>query len=212
LLTGLAASEQAHKDIIMADSFVHQLHHAPSLRRARARYYEYEWNGYWISTDPHRLDLDVIHGFLQHSYWSPGIPRPLVAAAVGSSFCFGLYTHERQIGFVRVVTDFASVAYIADVFVLPAHRGQGLATWLMRCVVDCPDLAQVRSLLLATRDAHGLYQKVGFQVISKPELWMASWRAPAWRRPELIHETEPPAKTGSSQSEEASYSVAHQDE
>jgi GNAT superfamily N-acetyltransferase len=155
------------------------------------RIFEYQRGNYWISTDPQRLDLEVIHGFLQHSYWSPGIPRAIVAAAVRNSYCFGLFDQDQQIGFARVVTDFASVAYLADVFVLPAYRGQGLATWLMECVVTCPALRLVRNMLLATRDAHNLYRKVGFETIESPDKWMIYPRPPAWRRPEMIIESTP---------------------
>jgi ribosomal protein S18 acetylase RimI-like enzyme len=154
--------------------------------------YEYHQGNYWISTDPARFDLGVIHGFLQHSYWSPGIPREIVAAAVRNSYCFGLFDQDQQIGFLRVVTDFASVAYIADVFVLPHYRGQGLGTWLIECVTTCPPLHRVRNFLLATRDAHELYRKVGFETIQNPERWMIHPRPPAWRRPEMIIESTPP--------------------
>jgi GNAT superfamily N-acetyltransferase len=150
--------------------------------------YEVQQGEYVVSTDPARLDLEVIHGFLVHSYWSPGIPRPVVEVALRHSLCFGLYAGTRQIGLARVVTDYASFAYVADVFVLPAFRGQGLGTWLMRCVSECPALAQVRGVLLATRDAQGLYHKVGFETLSQPERWMVRWRRPTWYQPDLVVE------------------------
>jgi GNAT superfamily N-acetyltransferase len=141
-----------------------------------------------VSTDPARLDLEVIYGFLHHSYWTPGIPRAQVELAVRNSLCFGLYAGTEQIGFARVVTDYSSLAYIADVFVVVAQRGHGLATWLMHCVVDCPALAPVRMLLLATRDAHGLYRKVGFDTLPQPDHWMIKVRRGSWYQPELIVE------------------------
>ncbi|RIK44903.1 MAG: GNAT family N-acetyltransferase [Chloroflexi bacterium] len=151
--------------------------------------YEYRRAGFSVSTDPERLDLDVIHGFLCHSYWSPGIPREAVAAAVRNSLCFGLYAQQEQIGFARVVTDYVTVAYLADVFVLSNYRGQGLATWLVNCVMECPCLQPIRNFLLATRDAHGLYEKVGFEGLSNPERWMIRRQTPAWHQPDLIVET-----------------------
>jgi GNAT superfamily N-acetyltransferase len=153
---------------------------APLYERRRA--------GFSVSTDPQRLDLDVIHGFLYHSYWSPGIPRETVERSVRNSFCFGLYDGQTQIGFARVVTDYATIAYLADVFVLPAYRGQGLAAWLMECVVECPTLSEIRNFLLATRDAHSLYEKVGFEVVSHPEQLMNRRQTMPWYDPSLIIE------------------------
>lgn len=150
--------------------------------------YEYRRAGFSVSTDPERLDLDVIHGFLHHSYWSPGIPRETVVTAVRNSLCFGLYDQQRQIGFARVITDYTTIAYLADVFILPHYRGQGLASWLIECVVQCPNLRQIRKFLLATRDAHGLYEKVGFEVVSHPERLMNRCQTPSWYDPNLIVE------------------------
>jgi GNAT superfamily N-acetyltransferase len=150
--------------------------------------YNYRRAEYTVSTDQRRLNLDVIHGYLHRSYWSPGVPRETVTRAVRNSLSFGLYCGDEQIGFARVVTDYASVAYLADVFVLAAHRGQGLASWLIQCVVDCPALDTVRTLLLSTRDAHALYRKVGFESLSQPEHWMLLRRKPAWHQLALISE------------------------
>ena len=133
-----------------------------------------EWqNGeYCISTDPDRLDLDVIHGFLARSYWAAGIPRETVERSIARSLPFGLYDGESQIGFARVITDHATFAYVADVFVLESHRGQGLGVWLMEVVRGHPDLQRFRRWLLATRDAHGLYRKVGFRSPEDPARYM----------------------------------------
>ena len=121
---------------------------------------------YSISTDRSRLDLDVIHGFLQRSYWAPGRTRERVALSIACSIPFGLYHHgeqETQVGFARVVTDYVTIAFLADVFVLEPHRGQGLGVWLAESVVGLPELARVRRWLLGTRDAHELYRKFGFE-------------------------------------------------
>ena len=140
-----------------------------------------------VSTDPARLDLDVIHGFLYHCYWSPGIPRALVAQAIHHSLCFGLYEENQQIGFARVVTDYTSFAYLADVFVLSDQRHQGLGIWLIDCVINCPALQTIRSFLLVTRDAHGLYRKFGFETADERRIMVKRYEI-AWRDPALIKE------------------------
>jgi ribosomal protein S18 acetylase RimI-like enzyme len=119
---------------------------------------------YEISTDVARLDVDAIHAFLTRSYWSPGIPREVVARAVAHSLCFGVYerTTGRQVAFTRVVTDHATFAYLCDVYVLEEHRGQGLGKAMMRAAMKHPALAGARRVMLATRDAHGLYRQSGF--------------------------------------------------
>jgi len=127
---------------------------------------------YEISCEPGRLDLDVIHAFLASAYWSPGIPREVVAQAVRNSLCFGAYQGQAQVGFARVVTDRTTFAYLADVFVLPEHRGRGLSKRLMRAVRTHPDLQGLRRWLLVTRDAHGLYRQFGFTPIAAPERHM----------------------------------------
>jgi len=128
---------------------------------------------YEISTDARRLNVDVIHDFLaKESYWSPGIPRVIVERAIDNSLCFGVYHHTAQVGFARVVTDKSTFAFLADVFILSAHRGKGLAKWLMRCVVGHEDLQGLRRLLLLTSDAHGLYRKFGFKELGNPSRFM----------------------------------------
>jgi GNAT superfamily N-acetyltransferase len=94
--------------------------------------------GVVISTDEERIDLDVVHGFLRESYWAQGIPREVVACAIKNSLCFGLYSDGKHIGFARVVSDFATYAYIGDVFVVESYRGHGLGKWLMECIVGLP--------------------------------------------------------------------------
>jgi GNAT superfamily N-acetyltransferase len=115
-----------------------------------------------ISTDPARLDLDVIHGFLRRSYWATGIPREVVERAVRHSLCFGAYAGRDQIGFARVVTDHATFAYVSDVFVLPSARGRSVGKRLMAAIMAHPELQGLRRWTLATRDAHGLYRQFGF--------------------------------------------------
>jgi ribosomal protein S18 acetylase RimI-like enzyme len=120
--------------------------------------------GYEISADPARLDVDGIHAYLTRSYWSPGIPRDIVERALRHSLCFGVYESASgaQVGFARVVTDYATFAYLCDVYVLEQHRGHALGKTLMREVMSHPALTGARRVMLATRDAHGLYRKAGF--------------------------------------------------
>lgn len=129
-----------------------------------------------IDASRDRLDLSVIHAFLTDSYWSPGIPRATVERAIEGSLNFGLYREmhgkSAQIGFARVVTDGATFAYVADVFVLPDFRGAGLATWLVTTALTHPALQGLRRLLLATKDAHAVYVRCGFVPLARPERFM----------------------------------------
>lgn len=125
-------------------------------------------NDYDISCDPTRLDLDVIHGFLTTSYWSPGIPKATVKRAIDNSICFGVYKDAQQVGFARVITDKTSFAYLADVFVLEPHRGQGLSHQLMKVIQAHPDLQSLRRWLLVTRDMQALYSQHGFTPLAAP--------------------------------------------
>jgi len=125
-----------------------------------------------ISADPALLDLDVIHGFLAQSYWARGIPRELVERSIRNSLCFGIYLEGRQVGFARVITDYATFGYVGDVFVLEDYRGRGLSKRLMTAIMAHPDLAGLRRWHLVTADAHGLYRQNGFQPLSAPERHM----------------------------------------
>jgi GNAT superfamily N-acetyltransferase len=127
---------------------------------------------YEISTDPTRLDVDAIHAFLSRSYWSPGVPRTVVERALANSLCFGLFHRGRQVGLARIVTDRSTFAWLADVYVLEEHRGKGLSQRMMRAVVAHPELQGLRRMLLATRDAHGLYAKFGFTPLAAPSRMM----------------------------------------
>lgn len=126
-----------------------------------------------VSTNPDRLDLEVIHDFLTNeSYWAKNRTIEQTRRAIRNSLCFGVYDRERQVGFARVVTDYATFAYVGDVFILDEYRGKDLGKWLMETMVSHPDLQGLRRWLLATRDAHGLYEHYGFAPLRYPERWM----------------------------------------
>lgn len=127
---------------------------------------------YRISTDPADFDVTAIHAYLTRSYWSPGIPLETVGRAIAGSLCFGLFHRDEQVGFARVVTDRATFAYLCDVYVLDAHQGRGLGTWLMAQVFAHPDLQGLRRFVLVTRDAHRLYERFGFLGLRRPEGYM----------------------------------------
>ncbi len=129
---------------------------------------------YTVSTDRARLDVDFVHDFLSRSsYWAQGRPYAVVQASIEHSLCFGLYQGAQQVGFARVVTDYATFAWLCDFFVAGSHRGQGLGKWLIECVVAHPDLRDLGVFLLATRDAHELYRRYGgFQELQMPDKWM----------------------------------------
>jgi GNAT superfamily N-acetyltransferase len=133
-----------------------------------------EWRRgeYIISTDKRRLDLSVVHGFLTASYWAAGIPLEIVKKSIEHSLSFGVYKGDKQVGFARVITDYATFAYIGDVFILEDYHGQGLSKWLMQVIADYPELQGLRRWLLLTRDAHGLYKKTGFVEPKTPERYM----------------------------------------
>lgn len=136
---------------------------------------EYRNGNFLISTDPTKLDLAVVYGYLSGSYWAKDIPLALVKKAIEHSLCFGLYDEEggAQIGFARVISDYATYSYLADVFILEAYRGRGLSKWLMRCILDHPELQLPRTFFLATRDAQGLYSQFGFAAVDAPERFMS---------------------------------------
>ncbi len=126
---------------------------------------------YEISTDESRLDLTMIHDYLANgSYWAKGIPLDIVRRSVEHSLCFGVYHAGLQIGFARVVTDFATIAYIGDLFILEQHRGKGLGKRLVKTIMEHPGLQRLRLWLLGTQDAHGLYEKYGFRKLKDAPL------------------------------------------
>ncbi len=128
-------------------------------------------NQYEISTDKARLDLAMIHDFLaNHSYWAAGVPLSVVKKSIENALCFGMYHQDRQVGFARVVTDCATIAYIGDVFILEPYRGKGLGKRLIETIMGHPELQGLRLWLLGTKDAHGLYGKFGFQRVAETPL------------------------------------------
>ena len=143
-----------------------------------------EWRRgeYLITTDPARVDLAVVHGYLADSYWAKDIPLEKVRRSIEHSLNFSIYHGERQVGFARVITDYATFGYLGDVFVLEPHRGRGLSKWLMELVVAHPDLQGFRRWVLLTRDAHGLYQQFGFKAIAAAERYMERWDPEVYRR------------------------------
>lgn len=133
-----------------------------------------------ISSDFADVDLDVVHGFLSRdAYWCRGITRERVERAARHSLCFSALLDGAQVGFARVVTDRATFGYLADVFVLPAFRGQGISQAMMAAILAHPELQGLRRFLLATSDAHGLYAKYDFQPITRPERFMERYRPDA---------------------------------
>lgn len=136
--------------------------------------YEESREEYTISTDPRRLDVGVIASYLANdSYWAQGRSLDIIHRSILNSLCFGVYEGAVQVGFARVVTDYATFAWLCDVFILHSHRGLGLGKWLVECVVAHPDLQGLKNFVLATRDAHELYRRYGgFQPLDKPERWM----------------------------------------
>lgn len=138
---------------------------------------EYQRGGYVISTDKSKLNLHFIHDFLSNSsYWAQGRPLATVQKSIEGSLCFGVYAGTEQVGFARVVTDYATFAWLCDVFIVETHRGQGLGKWLVECVVAHPELQRLKLFVLATTSAHELYQRYGgFQNLPLPEKWMMRW-------------------------------------
>jgi len=135
-----------------------------------------------ISTDPARLDLHAVHEFLTNSYWARGIPLETVKRSLENSLCFGIYRTAVQVGFARVITDRATFAYLADVFVLSEYRGRGLSRWLLECILQHPDLQGLRRWMLVTQDAHGLYRRYGFTSLQAAERWMEIHRPDVYKR------------------------------
>lgn len=132
-----------------------------------------------ITTDPARIDIDKVHGWISGSYWAPGIPKEVVRKSIEGSIPFAAFAGGLQVGFARVVTDRATFAWLADVWVEESMRGRGIGHRLMEAVIAHPELQGLRRFLLATRDAHSLYAQYGFEPIDKPEAYMAVRKSPA---------------------------------
>jgi GNAT superfamily N-acetyltransferase len=138
--------------------------------------FEARRDSFTISTDPARLDMNAIHGFLSRAYWARGRPQERTEEGVKNSLVFGLYQGQAQIGVARVITDFSVMAYLCDVFIDEEYRGQGLGKWLVQSILEHPDLKHIRRWLLATDDAHGLYRQFGFEPLAEPAKWMQRLR------------------------------------
>lgn len=135
-----------------------------------------------INTDKTKLDYGIIHHFLRESYWAEGIPLETVKKGIENSLSFGVYHQGRQIGFARVITDYATYAYLGDVFILANYRGRGLSKWLVEVITGHPELQGLRRWMLATRDAHGLYVQFGFKGLKAPDRWMEKHNPDVVRR------------------------------
>ena len=133
---------------------------------------EFHKGNFTISTDRRKLDLKVIHNFLTCAYWSKGIKIERVKKAVRGSLCFGVYYKKKQIGFARVITDYVSFGYLADVFIVESYRKRGLSKWLLKCIINNAGLKNIKAWMLATRDAHGLYSQFGFKPLEEPQKYM----------------------------------------
>jgi GNAT superfamily N-acetyltransferase len=134
---------------------------------------KWQQNEFTVTDNREDLDIEMIHDFLcKASYWAKHIPRSIVEKSVNHSHCFGLYHDGKQIGFARAITDYATFAYLADVFVVTDYRGRGLGKWLISCILQHPELQGLRRWMLATLDAHGLYEQNGFVALQKPEWFL----------------------------------------
>lgn len=125
-----------------------------------------------ITTNKEKFDINLIHSFLTHSYWAEGISKDVVKRSIVGSLCFGVFDNDKQVGFARMITDKATFAYLADVFIVDEYRGLGLSRWLMKVIMSHPDLQGLRRTMLATKDAHELYKKFGFTPLTNVDRWM----------------------------------------
>jgi GNAT superfamily N-acetyltransferase len=133
-----------------------------------------EWtkDHYTISTDKRKINLPYTHEFLSQSYWAQNIPPDVVQKSIEGSLCFAVFHQQKQVGFARVITDEATFAYLADVFIDETYRGKGLSKWLIEIIMSYPSLQGLRRFMLATRDAHGLYSQFGFSALNNVDRWM----------------------------------------
>ncbi len=136
---------------------------------------------YKFSSDKKLMDVDAIHAYLSRSYWAENVPQDVIARAIENSLCFGVFYKHSQIGFARLITDSATFAYLSDVYILEEHRGKGLSKKLMETIMKHPQLQHLRRMVLATHDAHTLYEKFGFKQLTKPETFMELWK------PDIYH-------------------------
>ena len=146
---------------------------------------EWQREKYTISTDKDKLDVPMIHHFLYTTaYWAIGRPMSTVRKSIENSLCFGLYEGDQQVGFSRLVTDSATFGWLCDVFILPSHRGRNLGKWLLECIMDHPDVKELRRVVLSTRDARDFYKKYGgFRELHYPDNWMEKFTDVPFRKP-----------------------------
>lgn len=138
---------------------------------------------YFITDNLTEMDFSVIHGFIRNSYWAKNIPEDVLKKALAHSLCFGVMSASgEQVGFARMITDKATFTYLADVFILPEHRGNGLSKLLMQTIMQHHDLQGLRRMVLATKDAHGLYQQFGFKALANVESFMELWTPDIYQR------------------------------
>ena len=144
-----------------------------------------EWakDDFLITTDNNKIDVNYVHWFLTHSYWAEGIPIETVERSIKGSMCFSVIYLNHQVGFARVITDKATFAYMADVFIDENFRGRGLSKWLMEVITNHPDLQGLRRFMLATRDAHGLYSQFGFTPLTNSDRWMFIHHPGVYKQP-----------------------------
>ena len=143
--------------------------------------------GYKISTKQDDMNFEVIYQFISQSYWAAGIPRVTLIKAISNSLCFGFFKNDgKQVGFARLITDKATFAYLADVFIIEGQSGKGLSKWLLETIVSHPDLQGLRRIVLATRDVHGLYAQYGFKAIENPEILMQIWQPDIYREKNIL--------------------------
>jgi len=154
------------------------------------KHMEWRRGEFLVTCDPAKADVEVIAAFLRDSYWAKNIPIAVVRKSIENSLTFNLLKGEEQIGFARVITDFATIGYLGDVFVLPDYRGQGLGKWLMECVFSHPDLQGFRRWTLVTLDAHKLYENFGFTRLAKPELFMENFNPAVYQSGGIQSKTE----------------------
>ena len=132
-------------------------------------------NEYQIRSDKSSMDINAIHSYLSRSYWAKNVPKTIVNKAIQNSLCFGVFYHTTQVGFARLITDSATFAYLADVYILEEHRGKGLSKKLLEAIIKHPELQGLRRMMLATADAHTLYEKFGFKSLASPQKLMELW-------------------------------------
>lgn len=152
-------------------------------------HHEYKKGKYLISTNPSKLDLKIIHDFLTKSYWAEGIPKEVVRRSIQNSLPFGVYHDGRQIGFARVISDFATYAYISDVFLLESYRGKDISKWLLKCILLHPELQGLRRWNLYTSNAGGFYIKMGFRKLKFPERYLEMYDPNVYKRKPVVRKS-----------------------